>query len=70
VYESPWPQKQVNEAAEKFAGAIEDFYQASPSRFVSTQKLYARLIQDFFSDVINCLRIQALNDRTRAGCDL
>jgi hypothetical protein len=63
-------QRQVNEAAEKFAGTIKDFYQTLPNRSISAQELNARLTEEFFSDVINNLRIQVQNNRALAGCDL
>lgn len=59
-------QKQVNEAAEKFAGAIKDSYQALADRSVSTQELNAQLTQEFFNGVINNLRTQASNNRALA----
>ena len=46
-------QKQVNETAEKLAGAIKDFYQALPNRSVSAQELNARLTEESFSGVAN-----------------
>ena len=52
-------QKQVNEAAEKFAEAIKESYQALADRSVSAQELNAQLTQDFFNGVINNLRTQA-----------
>ncbi|MCA1687826.1 MAG: hypothetical protein LC714_04380 [Actinobacteria bacterium] len=56
-------QKQVNEAAEKFAEAIKESYQALADRSVSAQELNARLTQDFFNGVINNLRSQAESNR-------
>jgi flagellar hook-basal body complex protein FliE len=52
-------QKQVNEAAEKFAEAIKESYQALADRSVSAQELNAQLTQEFFNGVINNLRTQA-----------
>ena len=59
-------QRQVNEAAEKFAEAIKDSYQALADRSVSAQELNAQLTQDFFNGVINNLRTQAENNRALA----
>ena len=59
-------QKQVNEAAEKFAEAIKESYQALADRSVSAQEVNAQLTQDFFNGVINNLRAQAESNRTLA----
>ena len=59
-------QRQVNEAAEKFAGAIKESYQALADRSVSAQGLIAQLTQDFFNGVINNLRTQAESNRALA----
>ena len=59
-------QKQVNEAAEKFAEAIKESYQALSDRSVSAQELNAQLTQDFFNGVINNLRGQAESNRALA----
>src|SRR5918994_2098814 len=59
-------QKQVNEAAEKFAEAIKESYQALAARSVSAQELNAQLTQDFFNGVINNLRTQAESNRALA----
>ena len=59
-------QKQVNEAAEKFAEAIKESYQALADRSVSAQELNAQLTQDFFNGVINNLRTQAEGNRALA----
>ena len=59
-------QKQVNEAAEKFADAIKESYQALADRSVSTQELNAQLTQEFFNGVINNLRTQASSNRALA----
>ena len=59
-------QKQVNEAAEKFAEAIKESYQALAERGVSAQELNAQVTQDFFNGVINNLRTQAENNRALA----
>jgi hypothetical protein len=58
--------RQVNEAAEKFADAIKESYQALAERGVSAQELNAQLTQDFFNGVINNLRTQAENNRALA----
>ena len=60
-------QKQVNEAAEKFAEAIKESYQALADRSVSAQDLNAQLTQDFFNGVINNLRTQAESNRALAS---
>jgi hypothetical protein len=60
-------QKQINEAAEKFAEAIKESYQALADRSVSAQELNAQLTQDFFNGVINNLRTQAESNRALAG---
>ncbi len=59
-------QRQVNEAAEKFAEAIKESYQALADRSVSAQELNAQLTQDFFNGVINNLRTQAESNRALA----
>jgi uncharacterized protein YdiU (UPF0061 family) len=59
-------QKQVNEAAEKFAEAIKESYQAIADRSVSVQELNAQLTQEFFNGVINNLRTQAESNRALA----
>ena len=52
-------QRQVNEAAEKFADALKESYQSIADRTVSAQELNAQLTQDFFNGVSNNLRTQA-----------
>ena len=59
-------QRQVNEAAEKFADAIKESYQALADRSVSAQDLNAQLTQQFFNGVINNLRTQAESNRALA----
>ena len=59
-------QRQVNEAAEKFAEAIKESHQALANRSVSAQEINAQLTQDFFNGVINNLRTQAESNRTLA----
>ena len=56
-------QKQVNEAAEKFADALKESYKSIANRSVSAQELNAQLTQDFFNGVINNLRTQAEGNR-------
>lgn len=59
-------QKQINEAAEKFAEAIKESYQAVADRSVSARELNAQLTQDFFNGVMNNLRNQAESNRALA----
>ncbi len=59
-------QEKVNEAAEKFAEAIKESYQALAGCSVSAQELNAQLTQQFFNSVINNLRTQVENNRTLA----
>jgi hypothetical protein len=56
-------QRQVNEAAEKFADAVRESYQTVADRAVSAQELNAELTQNFFNSVINNLRSQADQNR-------
>ena len=56
-------QKQVNEAAENFAAAIKDSYQAVADRSVSARELNAQLTQEFFNGVTNNLRTQVEGNR-------
>jgi hypothetical protein len=58
--------RRVDEAAEKFAEAIKESYQAIAERSVSAQELNAQLTQEFFNGVINNLRTQAENNRALA----
>ncbi len=59
-------QRQVNEAAEKFAESLTEAYRAVAGRSVSAQELNAQLTQDFFNGVINNLRTQAESNRALA----
>jgi hypothetical protein len=59
-------EQQVNEAAEKFAEAITESFQALAHRSVSAQELNAQLTQNFFNAVINNLRTQAESNRALA----
>ena len=52
-------QQRINQAAEQFASAVRDSYQAVADRTVSAQELNAKLTQEFFNGVINNLRTQA-----------
>jgi len=51
-------QRQVDEAAEKFAIAIRESFEAVAERGVSAQQLNAELTQSFFNSVIDNLRAQ------------
>ena len=56
-------QQRINQAAEQFASAVRDSYQAVADRTVSAQELNAQLTQDFFNRVIDNLRSQAEDTR-------
>ena len=56
-------QRQVNEAAEKFADALRESYRAVTDRAVSAQELNAELTQDFFNRVVENLHTQAESNR-------
>ena len=56
-------QQRINQAAEQFANAVRDSYQAVADRTVSVQELNAQLTQDFFNRVIDNLRSQAEDTR-------
>jgi aromatic ring-opening dioxygenase LigB subunit len=56
-------QRQVNEAAEKFAAAIRESFEAVAERGVSAQQLNAELTQSFFNNVIDNLRAQTEANR-------
>ena len=60
-------QKQVNEAAEKFAAALRDSYKTVAERSASVQQLNAEMTQTFFNSVIGNLRAQAESNREAAG---
>jgi hypothetical protein len=60
-------QRQVNEAAEKFAEAIRESFQAVTDRTVSAQQLNAELTQTFFNSVIDNLRAQAEGNQALIG---
>ena len=59
-------QRQVNEAAERFAQSLTEAYRTVAGRSVSAQELNAQLTRDFFNGVINNLRTQAENNRALA----
>ncbi len=59
-------QKQVNEAANKFAESLTEAYRAVAGRSVLAQELNAQLTQEFFNGVINNLRTQAESNRALA----
>jgi hypothetical protein len=56
-------QRKVNEAAEKFAAAIRESFEAVAERGVSAQQLNAELTQSFFNSVIDNLRAQTEANR-------
>ena len=56
-------QRQINEAAEQFAEAVKESYQAIADRGQSAQELNAELTQQFFNSVINSLQQQAEGNR-------
>ena len=56
-------QQRINQAAEQFANAVRDSYQAVADRTVSAQELNAQLTQQFFNRVIDNLRTQAEDTR-------
>ena len=60
-------QRQVHEAAEKFAEAIRESFQAVSERTVSAQQLNAELTQTFFNSVIENLHAQAEGNRALVG---
>ncbi len=59
-------QRQINAAAEKFADALKESYQAVAGHAVSTQQLNTELTQNFFNSVIDSLRRGAESDRELA----
>ncbi len=56
-------QQRINQAAQQFADAVRDSYQAVADRTVSAQELNAQLTQEFFNRVIDNLRTQAEDTR-------
>ena len=56
-------QRQVSEAAEKFAEAIRESFHLVAERTVTAQQLNAELTQSFFNGVIENLRAQAEDNR-------
>ncbi len=59
-------QRQINAAAEKFADALKESYQAVAGHAVSTQQLNTELTQNFFNSVIDSLRRGTESDRELA----
>ena len=59
-------QQQINAAAEKFADALKESYQAVAGHAVSTQQLNTELTQNFFNSVIDSLRRGAESDQELA----
>ena len=57
-------QRQVDEAAQKFAAAIKESFEAVAERGVAAQQLNAELTQSFFNSVIDNLRAQTEANRT------
>ena len=55
--------EKVNEAAEQFASAVKDSYQAVTERTISAQQLNTELTQNFFTRVINNLHNEAKSNR-------
>ncbi len=55
--------EKVNEAAEQFASAVKDSYQAVSDRTISAQQLNTKLTQNFFTKVINNLHNEAESNR-------
>jgi hypothetical protein len=56
-------QREVNEAAEKFAEAVRESFRRVADRAVSAQQLNVELTQTFFDTVISNLRAQAESNR-------
>jgi hypothetical protein len=56
-------QRQIDEAAEKFAETIRESFQAVAERSISVQQLNAELTQSFFNGVIENLRSQTEGNR-------
>ena len=52
-------QQRLNEAAEQFADALVQSYQAVSERGVTTQERNAQLSEEFFNKVVSNLRTQA-----------
>ncbi len=59
-------QKQINEAAEKFAEAIKESYQAVSDRSASARELNAQLTQSFFDGVMENLKAQSEGNQALA----
>ena len=56
-------QRQIDEAAQKFAEAVRESFQAVAERSVLAQQLNAELTQSFFNSVIENLRSQTEGSR-------
>lgn len=56
-------ERQINEAAEKFADAVTESYRTISERAVSARELNAQLTQNFFNGVLSNLRSQAESNR-------
>jgi len=56
-------QRQIDEAAEKFADAVRDSYRAVADRAGSAQELNTELTQQFFNSVLENLEQQAEGNR-------
>jgi putative cell wall-binding protein len=59
-------QKQINEAAEKFAGAVKDSYEAMTNRAMNAHEMNAQLTQAFFNSVQSNLQAQAEGNQALA----
>ncbi|MBA2692578.1 MAG: hypothetical protein H0U65_08815 [Rubrobacter sp.] len=59
-------QKQINEAAEKFAEAVRESNQAVADRAVNAQDMNSQLTQSFFNQVVNNLQTQAEANKSLA----
>ena len=59
-------QRQIDVAAEKFADALKESYQAVAGHVVSTQQVNTELTQNFFNSVIDSLRRGTESDRELA----
>jgi putative cell wall-binding protein len=59
-------QKQINEAAEKFAEAVKESYEAMTNRAMSAHEMNAQLTQAFFNSVQSNLQAQAEGNQALA----
>lgn len=62
----PKQQKQINEAAEKFAEAVKDSYEAMTNRAMNAREMNAQLTQAFFNSVQSNLEAQAKGNQDLA----